>query len=267
MKTSLINDVRHVLTLLAGFAFGMHLAVLLHELGHALGHWVGGGHVTAFVMQSPLPAGYVRGPAPNPYLAVWGGVVFGSLCTLVFLALAHWLRGRSVLRFVALMTAAFCLGHNGLYLFVGGIVPYADAEGMIQLGAPPWLLFLSGIPMLIGFTFVLTVAILHVGLRPTEPLWRWIVVVEAGLLTVPAVMLAGLAFGASSRSMLAPMALLVSSYAVCFGVAAYRARSVARWSAAHFESVLMPQRWLITFALLGGAALLMALEWLMFRPG
>jgi hypothetical protein len=47
---------------------------------------------------------------------------------------------------VALLVASFCLAHNGLYLFVGSLVPFADAANMIGLGAPRWLLFLFSIP-------------------------------------------------------------------------------------------------------------------------
>jgi hypothetical protein len=164
------------------------------------------------------------------------------------------------------MTAAFCLGHNALYLVVGGIVPYADAVNMIRLGAPQWLLVVLGLPLLVGFILVLATAIPPVGLRPLEPLWRWIIIVEAGLLTTPAVMVAGLWFDPSARSMLPAMLLLVSSFAVCFGFAAYRARSEAAWRSADGEDSRLPQSWSLTFALLAGALLLVAGEWLAFGP-
>jgi hypothetical protein len=241
------TDVRRVLTLFAGFTIGMHIAVFLHELGHALGYSLKGGRVTAIVMLSPLPAGYVNGFVDDPFLYVWGGVA-------------------SVPRYLALMTAAFCLGHNALYLVVGGIVPYADAEGMIALGAPRWLLVLLGMPLMVGFILVLSLAIQPVGLRPAEPVWRWIVIVEAGLLTTPALMVLGLGFDPSARSILPAMLVLVSGLAMCFAVAACRARSAARASPTDFESLFIPERWSTTLALLAGAVLLIAVEWLTLRP-
>jgi len=266
MSALLLNDVRRVLTLLAGFTIGMHVANFLHELGHALGCWLSGGRVTAIVIQSPMPAGFVDGHAPNPFLTVWGGVAFGSLSTLAPLAMAHWLRNNTVALYLALMTAAFCLGHNALYLVVGGIVPYADAENMIKLGAPQWLLVVLGIPLLIGFVLVLATAIQPVGLRTGEPLWRWIIFVEAGLLTTPALMVAGLGFDPNARPMLPAMLVLVGSYAVCFGVAAHRARSAVASRGADFEKAHMPQSWSTTSALLVGACVLVAGEWLAFGP-
>src|SRR5262249_42182532 len=116
---NIVNDFRRTLTLFAGFLIGIHIAVFLHELGHALGTWIGGGHVSAIVMLAPLPAGYVTGSAPNPLPSIWGGVAFGSLCTLAPLLAARCLDAKSPVRFAALMTAAFCLGHNAIYLFVG----------------------------------------------------------------------------------------------------------------------------------------------------
>ena len=95
MKAKLVNDVRRIVILFAGFAFGIHVAVFLHECGHALGGWLSGGVVVDFVMQAPLPAGYVQmdasGPS-NPFYANmlwWGGVTFGSLAALAPLLFAR----------------------------------------------------------------------------------------------------------------------------------------------------------------------------------
>jgi hypothetical protein len=65
---------------------------------------------------------------------------------------------------------------------------------MINLGAPRWFLFVLRVPLLVGFIFVLSSAIRSVGLSPTESLSRWIVVVESGLLTFPAAMVATMFF-------------------------------------------------------------------------
>lgn len=264
MKAELQNDVRNVLTLFAGFLIGMHLAVFLHELGHALGYWLSGGHVVAIVMQAPLPAGHVLGNGPNRFLPVWGGVAFGSLITAAPLLMAWQLSPRSPVRFAALMTAAFCLGHNGMYLFVGSIVPFADALNMISLGAPRWLLFLLGAPLLIAFVLVLTSAIRAVGVRATESVWKRILVAELGLLSFPGVMVVSMLFMPVPAEVRLPTITFVCCYAVCFGVAEYRACDTDLSGVTGHARIQMPPNWTSTLALLAAAGLVIGLEWLAF---
>jgi len=244
----------------------MHTAVFLHEFGHALGHWLSGGSVTAIVMLAPLPAGYVKGAGGVHFMSVWGGVTFGSLVTLAPLLTARCLSPRSPVRFAALMAAAFCLGHNALYLFVGSIAPFADASNMIGLGASRWLLFLLSLPLLVGFIFILTSAVQAVGLSPADSVWKRIAVVEAGLLLCPALMLMGALIFSNLSSMRLTMLLLVGTYAVCFGIVAIRARSGATSGGADFRASQLPQSWSPTLALIVAALLLVAVEWLAFRP-
>jgi hypothetical protein len=134
-------------------------------------------------MESPLPAGRVEGRAPDGYAHfwVWGGVVFGSMIATAPLAIAWRLRRPSLLRFALLIVAAFCWGHNGMYLFIGSILPFSDAFHMIALGAPRWLLFLLGVTLIIGFICVLTPAIQMVGISSAESAWKWIIIVLLGL--------------------------------------------------------------------------------------
>jgi hypothetical protein len=159
-----------VLTLLAGFVFGIYVTVFLHECGHALGALLNGDKVYAVVMEIPAPAGYVQ-PSKSSWMCTWGGVFFGSLFSLPPLLLARYLPTRLAIRYAALMVAALCLAHNGLYLFVGSITPFADVAGMIARGAPRWLLFLLGLPLLAGSATVLARAVAMVGLPATAPDW------------------------------------------------------------------------------------------------
>src|SRR4051812_11292539 len=133
MPRNLINDTRKVLTLLPGFLFGIYVGAFLHELGHGLGVVLNGDRLFALVMQAPLPAGYPVASNPGSFLCVWGGVLFGTLFSLPALLLARILPAQSLGRFMALMTAAYCLAHNGLYLFAGSLAPFSDAAGMIGL--------------------------------------------------------------------------------------------------------------------------------------
>jgi hypothetical protein len=260
------RNLRHVLTLFAGFAIGIHVAVFLHELGHALGYWVSGGIVTRLVMEAPAPVGHVSGSTTNPYPYTWGGVVFGSLVTLVPLALSWRLTGKPTLRFTLLMVAAFCLSHNGLYLFVGGFLPFGDALDMIRLGAPRFLLVLMGLPLLAGSVVVLAWAIRTVGLRPEEPAWKWVVVAELGLFPVPALTLMPLLSPTASRAMQESMLLYAACYAACFALAGLRAHSAARSGDAGADRLLMPGSWRTPLVLFAAAFVLIGVEWLAFRP-
>jgi hypothetical protein len=260
-----IAEFRTMVTLFAGFAIGIHIAVFAHEMGHALGYWVSGGSVSAIVMEAPAPTGYVIGSTADPRPVVWGGVVFGSLVTLIPLGLSRALARKSLARFAALMVAAFCLAHNGLYLFVGGLLPFGDAVGMIDRGAPPWLLVLLGLPLLAGFVMVLASALQGVDLDPAEPAWKWIVTVEAGLFPVPALTLMPLLSPAASRQMQSSMLLYAATYATCFALAAWRARSAARARNSDDEHFLMPRSWRVPVTLFAAAVMLIAIEWLSFR--
>lgn len=266
MRANLLNNIRIILTLFAGFAIAIHIAVFLHELGHALGYWISGGSVIAIVMEAPAPTGYVRGSSADPRPVVWGGVVFGSFVALVPRAIARYVAPKSPVSFTALMVASFCLAHNGLYLFVGGIVPFGDALGMIDLGAPRWLLILLGLPLLTGFILVLASAIQAVGLVRVDPIWKWLLVVELGLFPVPALTLMPVLSLAASQQMKSSMVLYAATYAACFAIAAYRARSVAQARGAEHNSSRMRQSWQDTAALFAVTFVLIAVEWVAFRP-
>jgi hypothetical protein len=215
---------RTIVILLAAFLLGMHLAVIAHEIGHALGILLGGGHVDKIIMLTPLPAGHVRGSTNVPWLEVWGGVLFGTLATALPLTVAYGARHRPLVRLHALMTAVFCLGHNGTYLFVGGLVPFSDARGMVDLGAPRRLLVAAGLPLLAGLVMAL-----REGLRPLRGALsrgRFTVAVEAGLLSVPAMMLLfmGSTVDPSTR---AGVVGLVVTYGLCFALAAWTCHTKA----------------------------------------
>jgi hypothetical protein len=260
----MLDDLRRVLTLFAGFLIGMHVAVFLHELGHALGHWIGGGRVTVIVMQAPLPAGHVIGTSSDRRWPVWGGVGFGSLIALVPLFAAQLLPNRSRLRFATLMIAAFCLAHNGVYLFVGGLFPFSDASNMIALGNPRWLLFLLGVPLIIAFIAVLSAAIRAVDLCASESIGKWILVTEIGLWSFPALMVTSMLFMPVPSNVRTPTMAFVACYAVCFAIAGCWARSAPRDGDEGVRG--MPAKWSTAAMLLAAAACLIGIEWLAFRP-
>jgi hypothetical protein len=267
MAVGVLNGFWQVLTLLAGFVFGIYVAVFLHECGHALGAVLNGDKVYAIVMQIPAPAGYVQASNSSP-MNTWGGVIFGSLFSLVSMLFAYVLPATSMTRFAALMVTALCLAHNGLYLSVGAIAPFSDAAGMIAYGAPRWLLFVLGIPLLIGFVITLSHTIGMIGLRPTDSLRKYIVIAELGLLPIPAIAVVaavaqpGGAHGATTL----PMALWGAAYAAGFAIAAQRARSLIMVRTTDLENAQLRQHWRVPSTLFLLAVVVIALEWLLSRP-
>jgi uncharacterized membrane protein len=82
-------------------------------------------------------------PNPQPLVVAWGGVVWGSL-----LPLGAWLACRAILpnyAWLAKFFAGFCLIANGIYLAAAAWQPVGDAQMLLQLGTPQWLLVLVGV--------------------------------------------------------------------------------------------------------------------------
>ncbi len=250
------DPVRAGLNLFAGFLIAMHLAVFLHEAGHALGSLMAGRRVLGIVMFTPFPAGYVAPKAVDSALHVWGGVVAGTLAAVIPLFAARRLGSRPPLRFCALLTAAFCFAHNGFYLLIGGMVPFGDAADMIALGAPRWLLPLLGLPLVAGFLAVLVPAVGMAGLRPSDAPGKWVVPVVSGLLLCPAVMIVPLQFSNSGTATKQAMLLLLAAFALSFAWAALVARRRAVSGAPQ-----LPQTRACTLRLFASAAAVLAAEW------
>lgn len=120
--------------------------MVVHESGHVLAAWLSGGRVSRVVLD---PLGFSRTDVsvnPHPVLVAYAGAVWGSA-----LPLAAWLCARSArlrLAFLFQAFAGFCLLANGAYLASAGLMPVGDAEDLLLLGAPLWLVVAPG---LVGF--------------------------------------------------------------------------------------------------------------------
>lgn len=125
--------------LLLGLWYGMQV---VHEAGHALAAWATGGHVERVVLWPWTISRTDVSPNPQPLVVVWGGPILGIAIPLFawgVLAYCRW-QWAHVARFFA----GFCLVANGLYLGIGSIDGIGDAGEILQLGVPPWGLWLFG---------------------------------------------------------------------------------------------------------------------------
>lgn len=260
---SMLDDLRRILTLFAGFTIAIHVAVLLHEFGHAFGYWCSGGTVSAIVMEAPLPAGHVTGTSESRLMPVWGGVAFGVMAGFVLQFISWSLSRCPRLHFAVKMSAAFCFAHNGMYLLVGSLLPFADALNMITLGAPRWLLFPIGVALIVMFVLALTDAVGCVHIGASRSVWRWIMIIELGLWSFLGLMVTSMAFMPVPADVRKPTIAFVFCYAVCFAVTAIRARGKCGKKGANISP--MPQEWSTFFALTAGAVILIGIEWITFR--
>jgi hypothetical protein len=125
----------------------------VHESGHVLAAWVGGGRVRGVIL--PF-VGFSRtdvDPNPEPRLELWGGPLWGSVVPL-----AAWLLLRKKLpRMLAIQLGFFtglCLVANGAYLGIGWTMRAGDAAELIKLHTPMWVLIATGAPMYVLGLFI-----------------------------------------------------------------------------------------------------------------
>lgn len=133
-----------ILYLLASILLAWFLMQAVHEIGHVLGAWATGGQVTKVVLHPLAISRTDVLPNPSPEIEVWAGPLIGATVPVF-----AWLVGfpclcgglSSWLRYFA----GFCLIANGCYLGSGVIEPIGDAEELVRLGTPTWLLGLFGL--------------------------------------------------------------------------------------------------------------------------
>ncbi len=122
--------------------------MVVHESGHVLGAWASGGRVARVVLH---PLAFSRtdlAENPHPLLVVWGGPVWGSVLPLVIWLVLRGIRYR--LAFLPRFFAGFCLVANGVYLASAAVMPVGDAEDLLRLGVPAWMLVAPGLAGVVG---------------------------------------------------------------------------------------------------------------------
>jgi hypothetical protein len=185
-------------TLFASYCLAANVAIALHEFGHALGCWLGGGRVVGLFL---APQGYSGSYAARDFsveyatrygrlLQVAGGPVFGAAFGVPFLLAARLFRPGTVGWIAIIAVATWCFGNNGAYLFLGGLVPFGDALDLIEHGVPRWALLVTGLPLVVAFLVLFASFLRGIGLRAKDSYGRWVLTIGAGLLAYLA-MIAG----------------------------------------------------------------------------
>ena len=120
----------------------------VHEGGHVLGAWAGGGVVERVELHPLAISRTVMRENPHALLEIWCGPLFGAL--LPVLIAAAWWWGRLPAAHLPRFFAGFCLVANGTYLIAGAVTGDGDAGELLGLGVPAWGLAVAGAPLVVA---------------------------------------------------------------------------------------------------------------------
>lgn len=210
-----------------------NLAVALHELGHAVGALLGGLPIRGVTLR-PFGNSSVQCDLPPVggarVLFVWGGITFATAGAVALLAAARRLRDSATLWVIYTGVATFALALNGMYMALGSLAPFNDADMMIRLGAPRPVLFLIGAALPSGSFLVFARLLVGLGLRTEDPLWRWVVAVEGAVFLYLSMIAAYFAWmsGANSGAELRQWAPFLAAFTLSFGPIAAVGWALAR---------------------------------------
>jgi hypothetical protein len=135
------------LLLLGSFAIGFNTAHALHELGHALAVWFGGGSVTSLSLH-PFSWSKIGYSVPLTVPIAWAGAFFASLVGLLLLALVWRRYGAWTMPIVVTALCTFIV--NAVYLGVDGmLLAGGDATDLVGLGVSRPVVVGAGILLLV----------------------------------------------------------------------------------------------------------------------
>jgi len=118
--------------------------MVVHEFGHVLFGWLGGG-IVARVVLSPLEFSRTdMQKNPHPLFEAWGGALVGSILPLLIAVVFRQFRWPAW--YVFQFFAGLCLVTNGIYLAIVSFIPNAaDPGDLMRNGSPQWILVAFGI--------------------------------------------------------------------------------------------------------------------------
>jgi hypothetical protein len=166
---------------MASFVFGVYLANILHEMGHAISILVQGGEVTGFSFH-PFKSNYCYSTyVPNHILLYAGGALFGTLITLLFPVIAF--RRHTVYLAPFVMSAAASLTISGKHMiltpFMKGVTDYTC---LVDLGVPLALIVMIGAVCVVAGVLLRILFLPLFGVGVSVRLPRRIAVYELGVL-------------------------------------------------------------------------------------
>jgi hypothetical protein len=114
-----------------------------HELGHIIAGLATGAQLERVIL-NPFRFSMTQFASnPHPHITTWGGPVLGVLIGAgIPILLARFLKQ---LRFSLCIVSSFVLLANGLYIGLGAITPFADAQDLIRYGSTRLMLAAFGI--------------------------------------------------------------------------------------------------------------------------
>lgn len=137
---------RRLLAYLVLIPLAWWLMCIVHEAGHVVAAWATGGEVERIVLAPWRFSRTDLSRNPHPAVVAWSGVLFGAVAPALAWAASA---GRfSRIAGLGAFFAGFCLIANGAYLASGLFYPVGDAQDLIRLGVPRWVLAMVGTPML-----------------------------------------------------------------------------------------------------------------------
>jgi hypothetical protein len=120
-------------------------------------------------------------PNPAPLAVVWAGPLCGVMLPLSAAGAVAAMRWRIAYLFT--FFAGFCLVANGAYLGVGAFEPVGDADDMLRLGSPRWLLIAFGLATAPAGLYLMHRASVRMGFgpdaEPVKPADAWGVLIAA----------------------------------------------------------------------------------------
>lgn len=130
-----MSSSRIAFTLFSAFALCANLSTALHESGHALGCWLGGGRVTEVVLR-PFDFSHVSmdmGNVPpwSHMLTSGGGILFGIMFALPLLPLSRRFPRGSIGWLILFTTVTLAFGLNGVLLLQSVATGRGDPEAVL----------------------------------------------------------------------------------------------------------------------------------------